>query len=200
MLIIGITGNIGSGKTTVSKMLESKGAYVINADQIAREVLEINGAGYDEAVMFFGESILKDNAEIDRAKLAGIVFNDSAKLAKLNAITHKYVLAKIDELIAKVKAENSHNIICLDVPLLFEAGLDKVCDSTWAVDASYETKITRAMERDKSGRDAVKNRLDIQTDSRELREKSDIVIENDSSFDELEEQVTIELTELLRRQ
>jgi len=198
MLIIGITGNIGSGKTTVSKMLESKGAYVINADQIAREALEINGAGYDEAVMFFGKSILKANAEIDRTKLASIVFNDGAKLAKLNTITHKYVLARIDALIAKVKVENSHDMICLDVPLLFEVGLDKICDSTWTLDASYETKIARAMERDKSERDAVKNRLDIQTDSRELREKSDIVIENDSCFDKLEEQVTLELSKLLR--
>jgi len=200
MKTLGITGNIGSGKTTVSKILESEGAYVINADLVAREVLEVTGAGYDEAVGFFGEAILTANGEIDRAKLAEIVFADPEKLAKLNAITHKHVLMRTCELIADVKAANAHNIICLDVPLLFEAGFDKICDTTWTIDAPAEMKITRAMERDKAERSAVKIRLDRQTDSHELREKSDIVIENDKGFDELREHVMFALSELLREQ
>jgi len=200
MLIIGITGNIGSGKTTVSKILEAKGAYIINADQIAREVLSKSGAGYTETVEFFGESILQADGEINRQHLASIVFNDQLKLAKLNELTHKHVLAKIDELITKVRETNSHKLICLDVPLLFESGLDKICSETWLVDAPYETKLARVIARDKTDRDSAKSRLDSQTPSHKLREKSGTVIENDKSTKELQEQVSAKLSALLRRQ
>ena len=200
MLIIGITGNIGSGKTTVSKILEAEGAYTINADQIARDVLAKDGAGYAETVGFFGESILQDDGNINRLQLANIVFNDKSKLAKLNETTHKHVLAKIDELIAKVRETNSHKLTCLDVPLLFESGLDKICDTTWLIDATYETKLTRVIARDKTDRDSAKSRLDNQTPSSELRKKCDTVIENDKGIEELEKQVNIELSALLRRQ
>ena len=199
MLIIGITGNIGSGKTTVSKMLEAEGAYIINADQIAREVLAKDGAGYTETIEFFGESILQNSGEINRKHLAGIVFNDSNKLAKLNELTHKYVLAKIDELIVQACEANLHKLICLDVPLLFESGLDKICDTTWLIDAPHETKLERVMARDKTDRDSAKSRLDNQTLSTELRKKSDTVIENDKGLEELKKQVNIKLLEVLGR-
>ena len=200
MLIIGITGNIGSGKTTVSKILESEGAYMINADHIARAVLAKDGAGYKEAVEFFGASILQDDGEINRANLASIVFNDQEKLIKLNEITHKHVIAKIGELIAKVKEANSHKLICLDVPLLFESGLDKICNTTWLIDAPYETKLARVIERDNTSHEAAKSRLDSQTPSSKLRRKCDTVIENDNDFEELKAQVHVGLSELLRRQ
>jgi len=198
MLVIGVTGNIGSGKTAVSKILEGQGAYVINADIIAREVLGKNSAGYDEAVRFFGESVLQDNGEIDRRHLAQIVFSDSQKLEVLNSITHKYVIAEIDDLIANVREQRSHEVICLDVPLLFESGLDRICDVTWTIDAPYETKIARVMERDKADRQAAKKRLSSQTLSCELRKKSDMVIENDGNFDELERQVLEAFLKVLR--
>lgn len=200
MLIIGITGNIGSGKTTVSKILEAEGAYIINADHIAREVLSKGGAGYTETIEFFGEGILQDDDEINRAHLASIVFNDPDKLAKLNELTHKHVRAKIEELIAKVQTENVYKLICLDVPLLFEAGLDKLCDTTWVIDASNETKITRVTERDKTDPERVKSRLDNQTPSHKLREKGDEVIENNGGLEELKEQVKVKLSKLLGRQ
>ena len=199
MLIIGITGNIGSGKTTVSKILEEEGAYIINADQIAREVLAKDGAGYAETIEFFGETILQENGEINRPHLASIVFNDQNKLAKLNELTHKHVLAEIDELIKQVREANSHKLICLDVPLLFESGLDKICSTTWLIDAPYETKIARTIERDKTDRDQVKSRLDNQALSCKLREKSDTVIENDKGLEELKKEVNSKLSELLRR-
>jgi len=200
MLIIGITGNIGSGKTTVSKILESEGAYIINADHIAREVLSKDGTGYTETIEFFGDSILQEGGEIDRSQLASIVFNDKSKLAKLNELTHKHVRAKIDEMIEKARTENLHKLICLDVPLLFESGLDKICDVTWVIDAPHETKITRVIERDKTDRESAKSRLDNQTPSSELKKKADTVIDNDTDANELSERVLGELFKLLGRQ
>ena len=189
MRIIGVTGNIGSGKTTVAKILESEGAHVINADLIARNVLRKNGAGYAEAVEFFGTEILHENGEIDRRHLADIVFSDREKLLVLNSITHKHVRAEIDAQIREVREKKSHEIICLDVPLLFEAGLDAICDITCVVDAPYGVKVKRVMERDGTEREAAEKRLESQTPSRELKQKCDVVIENDEGVDELKKRV-----------
>ncbi|MCL2566389.1 MAG: dephospho-CoA kinase [Defluviitaleaceae bacterium] len=189
VMIIGVTGNIGSGKTTVSNILKKHGAYVINADKIAKNVLLIGGAGYNETVELFGRGILQENGEIDRAKLANIVFSDKAKLEALNGTTHKYVLNQIDEEIACICKEKSHKIICLDVPLLFESGLDKICDITWVVDAPEEVKLKRVMERDGLDYDAAKARLKSQTPPYILKEKCDTVIVNAKSYDELEKEI-----------
>jgi len=185
-LVIGVTGNIGSGKTTVSRILEKYGAYVINADKIAKEVLLKGGPGYKDTLEFFGEGILQENGEIDRKKLGDIVFSDKEKLIVLNGTTHKHVLRKIDEEINKIRQEKSHRIVCLDVPLLFESGLDEVCDVTWVVDAAEEVKLRRVMERDKMDLEAARARLKSQTPSDVIRQKADRVIDNDAGYDELE--------------
>ena len=196
MLIIGVTGNIGSGKTTVSKILEEQGAYVINADKIARGVLAKDGAGYGETVAYFGEGIVGRDGEIDRRALAAIVFSDPGKLDVLNAFTHKHVKSRINEEIAAVRQNNAHDIICLDVPLLFESGLNNICDAAWVVDAGTEIKLARVMERDKTDRSSAELRLARQPTREELRQKGDIIIENNGDYDRLKMQVLLELFKL----
>ena len=196
LTIIGLTGNTGSGKTTVARILEGRGVYIINADKIARDVLLKGGAGYEETVELFGRGILQANGEIDRPKLGNIVFNDPQKLKALNNTTHKHVLRQIDAEISYMRKEKSHKIICLDVPLLFEAGLDVICDITWVVDACDEIKLKRVAQRDKIDINAAKARLKSQTKSSELRQKCDKIIENNTGYDELEAQVLKVLKEL----
>jgi len=197
MLIIGVTGNIGSGKTTVSKILEEQGAYILDADKIARDVLAKDGPGYLETVGLFGSEILQENGEINRGRLADIVFGNPEKLRALNQATHKHVGQRIDDEISKVFKNKSHDIVCLDVPLLFESELDVICDVTWVVDADTEIKLNRAVKRGNMSRKEAELRLKLQTPSYVLKKKCDVVIENNKGYDELRQQVLSVLSELI---
>ena len=120
MKIIGITGGIGAGKSTVCEEFKKYGACIIDADKISHQVTAKNGSAYAEIVENFGTDVLKSDGEIDREKLAGIVFSDQNELEKLNYITHKHIFEKMREEIASSDSE----LIILDVPLLFSADFE----------------------------------------------------------------------------
>lgn len=186
MKIIGITGGIGAGKSTVSEEFKKYGAYIIDADKISHQVTAKNGSAYAEIVDSFGTDILRNDGEIDRKKLAGIVFSDKNELKKLNYITHKHIFEKMREEIASSDSE----LIILDVPLLFSADFDIKCDYKIAVVANLQERIERVMFRDGISRDDVLKRIDAQLSDEEMREKADICIENDS-FDNMRNQVSL---------
>lgn len=188
MNIIGITGGIGSGKSTVARILRVLGAKVIDADKIAREVTAKGQPALDEIVEYFGKDILNEDGELDRKKLGKIVFEDKEKLKVLNSITHKYVIERIINELERLKEENA-NIIVLDVPLPVEHGFLDVVDEVWLVTANKDTRIKRIMERSGLTYEEVIKRMEAQKSDEEYLKIADEVIYNDGSMEELESTV-----------
>lgn len=183
MKVIGITGNSGSGKTTASKILEEKlSAYVIDADKVVRDMSQPGTEYFNAIKRVFGDNFFTEDGNINRKKLADEIYNQKDSLHRLNDITFKYVKEEIENQISANKSENEYVVI--DVPLLFEAGLDKSCDVVIAMVADDEKKIERIMERDGIDYETAKKRLDIQPNDEMYLEKADFIIDN-SNDDEL---------------
>lgn len=175
-MVIGITGNSGAGKTTAAEVLASIiDAKIIDADKIVRQEQKIGKKYYKKIIENFGEAILQNNKEIDRKKLADIIFESKQKMEQMNEITTACIVPII---IKKTKALNDANVI-LDVPLLFESNLNEVCDITIGIIADEETKIKRLKKRDK-GID-VSKRLKAQPESDFYIKKADYIIENNGN-------------------
>lgn len=195
MKIIGLTGNSGTGKSTVSKIFSENGGFIIDADKIAHENMQPGGLSYNEIIETFGTAILSDNKEIDRKKLGEIVFTDKEELAKLNEISLKYILKKISDTIDYVtKNPDDTKFIVVDAPLLIETGLNYIVNEVWVICADYDIRVSRIMQRDNVTSDYAKKRLENQTSQEELSSYADVIIENDDiSIDELSKQVLSKL-------
>ncbi|HIY04574.1 MAG TPA: dephospho-CoA kinase [Candidatus Anaerotignum merdipullorum] len=191
MKVIGLTGGTGSGKSVVSRLLQEMGAVIVDADKISRQIVEVDQPAYREIVKYFGKEILQEDGTIFRRKLGEIVFHDSEKLAFLNRCTHTYIVAKMQEQIAAVKAEGTAKCIVLDAPLLFEAGLERFCDAVWVVYADVDTRAKRIMERDGVSYDLALARISSQKTWDEYRALSDIVLDNSQDRNHLQEQLAI---------
>ena len=177
MNIIGITGNSGSGKSTVSKMInENYNAKIIDADRIAKEMAK-NNSEYLQAIrQTFGEDIVKNN-ELDRKRLADIVFSNKTEKEKLDSLTFEYVVKEIkSELEANQKL--NYEYIILDVPLLFESKLDEMCDYIIGVIAPKTEKIKRICKRDNLSEEKALQRLNNQENDEFYIKKCDFIIEN----------------------
>jgi len=186
-LIIGLTGGIASGKSTVCKFFSNLSIPIIDADQISHDLTKINGLAYSEIIEFFGESITGKNGDIDRKKLGSIVFKSKRDKEKLESIIHPKVLDTIQTEIKS--AEGEYKII--EVPLLIESGFQKFTDRILVVDCSIQTQMERLMKRDEITEEYTKNILSNQID-RETRLKfaNEIVInEKNNSLIKLEEEV-----------
>lgn len=180
--IIGLTGGIGSGKTTIANYFSSLGFPVYIADDEARKIMKLPEI-INAIKKAFGE-IVFDNAILNREKLAEIVFNDPEKLKKLNDIVHPAVKEHFDKWILTHKA---FSYIIYEAAILFETGRYKDCDVLITVTAPIESRIERVMRRDKTTREQVLNRINKQWNDKQRNSKSDFVIENiDSKFAKLE--------------
>ena len=178
MELIGLTGGIGSGKSSVSEYLRELGAAVIDADEGARAVVEPGTPGFDQVIAAFGPGVVKDG-RLDRAKLAELVFHDPEALAKLNAITHPLVREWSAERMAEA-AEAGAEVVVQDIPLLFENGLDAVFPTTILVWVPEEVQVERLVGRGMSEKDArarIANQLPIDA----KRERATYVIDNSGS-------------------
>ncbi|CQR64601.1 dephospho-CoA kinase [Streptomyces leeuwenhoekii] len=196
MLSVGLTGGIGAGKSEVSRLLVECGAVLIDADRIAREVVEPGTPGLEAVVAAFGEAVLAEDGSLDRPRLGSLVFADPEKLAVLNAIVHPLVGARSRELEA---AADQDAVVVHDVPLLTENGLAPLYDVVVVVDADPATQLDRLVRlRGMSEQDA-RARMAAQATREQRREIADIVIDNDVPLEELRRRVKDVWAELTRR-
>ena len=185
MLRIGLTGGIGSGKSTVSALLATRGAVVVDADRIAREVVAPGTPGLAQVVEAFGETVLAADGSLDRQALAGIVFGDAQARARLDGIVHPLVRARSLELLAAVP---EGAVVVNDVPLLVETGQAASYDLVLVVEADPATRISRLVQRGLSAEDA-RARMAAQATDEQRRAVADVVLDNSGTQEELAEQV-----------
>ncbi|MFI2214553.1 dephospho-CoA kinase [Streptomyces sp. NPDC020141] len=196
MLSVGLTGGIGAGKSEVSRLLESYGAVLIDADKIAREVVEPGTPGLAAVVERFGDEILTADGVLDRPKLGSIVFSDPERLAALNAIVHPLVGARSQEL---ERSAGADAVVVHDVPLLTENGLAGRYDLVVVVDATAATQLARLVERRGMTESEARARMDAQATREQRHAIADLIIDNDGPLEDLEPQVRAVWAELARR-
>jgi dephospho-CoA kinase len=188
MKVIGLTGGIGSGKSTVAQLLAGLGAEVIDADKVAHEVFQPDTEGWRALVDAYGEEIVAPAGEIDRKKLGAIVFNNPEALAQLNGIIHPQAYKLVKSRLDKLRDEGVE-IVILEVILLVEAGWDHLADEIWVTVASEDTVVKRLKETRGLSREEALARIHSQTPNSERIKNADVVIENDGSPEELEVKV-----------
>ena len=185
-MILGLTGGIGTGKSTVVNMLKGKGIPVVDTDLISREVIE-----YPEIIekikLEISNEVFDFNNKLDRKKMSEIVFENQEKLKKLNEIMHPEILKKMWLEVEKLK--KNHKIIVLDIPLLFEINMEKEVDKILLIFASKEIQLKRIMERDGRSREEAIKIINSQMPLYKKREKSDYIIQNNDSLENLEKKV-----------
>jgi len=190
--VVGLTGPIGAGKSTVAAILRELGAKVLDADAIVRDEQSRGTVGYSAIVQVFGTKVLGEDKEIDRAKLAAEVFGDPAKLAKLERIMHPRVIARILE---ARKMLREGEILVIEAIKLLESGLRNVCDEIWVVIAPRAVMLERLAARGVSRAEA-ELRLRSQYSEEEFRSAADVIIENDADRDRIKDRVRAEWTRL----
>jgi dephospho-CoA kinase len=196
MLKVGLTGGIGAGKSEVSRLLVEHGAVLIDADRIAREVVEPGTPGLAAVVEAFGSDVLAPDGSLDRPALGAIVFADADRLAVLNSIVHPLVGARSAELEA---AATGDSVVVHDVPLLAENGLAPLYDLVIVVDASPETQLDRLVRLRGMSEEDARARMAAQVTRDKRLETADIVIDNDVPLDELHRRVDAVWADLAQR-
>ncbi|KAM7521497.1 hypothetical protein LguiA_011399 [Lonicera macranthoides] len=195
MRIVGLTGGIGTGKSTVSDLFKAHGIPVVDADLVARDVLKKGTGGWRKAVTAFGQDILQPNGEVDRPKLGQLIFSDNAKRQLLNRLLAPYISSGIFCEILKLWMKG-YKVIVLDVPLLFEAQMDRWTKPIIVVWVDPETQLQRLMARDRTSMEDAKNRIYSQMPLDLKRTQADIVIDNCGSLEDLNEHFRKVLTQV----
>lgn len=184
MKIIGLTGGIGAGKSTVSRHLAEKGFEIIDADKISREIVTPGMPALAELQEAFGAEIVNPDGTLDRKGLAALVFGDDEKRRILEEITTRRICEIVEKRADELRNE-ADGIAFIDAALLFESGADRLTDAVWAVDADQETRIARTAARDNAPREVIIARINSQMSREELLSRSDDIIDNSGSPEEL---------------
>lgn len=184
VMVIGLTGQTGAGKSTVSKVFVQNGFRLIDADAISRHVVARGSHCLADLQECFTDAILTPDGELDRKVMASIAFSDHRKLEMLNTIMYPYIVGEILRMIHRFSQQN-HKLILLDAPMLFESRADDFCDLIISVVAKPELRMQRIMERDHISEKAAQQRMEMQLTEEFFRLHSDTVLENNSSFSEL---------------
>lgn len=183
--VIGLTGNIATGKSVVRKMLEHLGAYGIDADALSHRAIAKGAPGHDLVLQTFGKWILDDEGQIERLRLAKIVFSDAQALERLEAIVHPLVTHAVDLLIRRAK----HSVVAIEAIKLLESDLAAGCDTIWVVDSPLELQIARLMHKRNMSEAAARQRITSQSPQALKLRAAKVVIHNDGSFEHTWEQV-----------
>ncbi len=196
-IILGVTGGIGSGKSTVSSILKELGAVVIDADVISREVVEPGKRALEELTLEFGKDILDDWGQLKRKELAAQVFNDENKLRILNSIVHKYVAQKIKENVEEQLLKQT-KVIVIDAPIPIKNGFLDLCDEVWTVFALREIRVERIMKRNGMTYEEAVSRIESQIPDKEYLSIANKVINNNDDVTILRQDVESQFARLLR--
>ena len=188
MITLGVTGGIGSGKTTVCRILETYGARLFIADRVAKELMRSDPGVRRRLVNAFGPETYRPDGTLDRDYLAATVFSDSEQLQRINRIVHPVVFGVFEETKRRAAAEGA-SLLVHESAILFESGADRHVDRTLLVVAPEAERIERVVKRDETTGEAVRARMQHQSDSQSLRERATYVIENSGTLGELEEEV-----------
>jgi len=197
MIIVGLTGGVGTGKSTVTNFFRKLGAYIIDWDELARKVTRPHLKAWKEIVEYFGEGILNDDLTINRQKLADIVFSDKEKVEKLNQLVHPEVFKEDERITSDIKSLDPDALIIKDIPLLFEVAHPIFMDKVVVVSASEQTQLRRLEEKGMS-RDDAQNRIKSQLPLEKKIKSADFVINNDGPPEETKRQVE-KIYSLLRK-
>jgi dephospho-CoA kinase len=199
MLVVGLTGGIGAGKSTLAALLAEEGAHVIDADALGREALQPGRPAWHSVVDQFGDEILAAGSmAIDRKRLAAVVFADPGKLAALNAIVHPVIFKGIADRLEERRGTDA--IVVLDAALIVEAGLDTVLDMIVVIDSSTKERRDRLVTKRGMTEDEITARMVSQASREKLLERADIVVRNDGSLEELAKDARRVWRELIARQ
>jgi dephospho-CoA kinase len=200
MLNVGLTGGIACGKSTVAQMFVRLGGHLIDFDKLAHEVQKPDWPAWQDVVNYFGREILRPDQNIDRNKLAAVVFNQPDKLQKLNDIVHPRVYEAWRSRLEKIKKHHPHAIVFADVPLLFEGRMQHLFDLTILVMVAPEEQVNRLMNRSDLCRAEAELRLSCQMPIHDKMNLADIVIDNQCVVEETEKKVTEVWQNLLERE
>ena len=195
--IIGITGGIASGKSTVTEFLRQQGYQVIDADQVVHELQEPGSRLYQALLSAFGPSILQEDGRLDRPKLGAMIFGNPEVLARSSQLQNEIIreeLAHRRDLLAETEA-----VFFMDLPLLFELEYDNWFDQIWLVDVTEETQLSRLMNRNALSREEAEKRIAAQLSLQEKRKRADVLIDNNGSLEEARQQIRDALQKLERR-
>jgi len=197
--VIGLTGGIASGKSTVSRILKNAGAVIIDADRIARDVVKKGLPAYQEIIDAFGENVLSPDGAIDRTVLGDIIFNDPQKKQLLNRIVHPYVSKETNLQLKHIEKTHPNTIVILDIPLLLEAQMQKDLSEVIVVYVPEYTQIERLMQRDGISEADARARVRSQMPIEEKKDLATIVIDNSGTRENTRKQ-TLEIFQRFKKQ
>lgn len=184
--ILGLTGGIACGKSTISAYLKEFGLPVIDADECSRAVVEKGSIGLEKLTEIFGSKILENDGTLNRKALGQIVFSDSEQLSLLNSVMEPLIREEISR---RLNQENNADLVVLDAPLLIEQHYDKICDFIMTIDVSKKIQLERLIERDNLSEDEAKSRIESQLSSRERNGFADVVIDSSGTVEQTRKQV-----------
>ena len=193
MFIIGLTGGIGTGKSTVSKYLEEKGCLILDADAISRKMTEKGMPALAEIAKAFGQNLILEDGNLDRASLGNIVFNNKEKLDTLQSIITEKVVEYINLEIKRLKSNNYRGIVVVDAPLLFECNMQGIGDENWLVSVDLDIRISRVIARDGLTKEQILSRINNQMSQEDKEKLSHVILDNSGSLEELYEQIDMNL-------
>ena len=197
MLRVGLTGGIGSGKSTASNFFELFGSFVINADEEAKKILAYNETVQHELISEFGTDIIDVSGEINKAKLARVAFQDEDHQQRLNSVIHPYIYNSIDDHFNDVLKDGKFDIFIVDGALIFESGYDVYMDYIVVVTALLKNRMERALARQTLSREEILKRIELQWPEEEKVNLADFVIHNDGSEEDLKNNVKILIEKLI---
>lgn len=193
MKTIGLTGGIGTGKSTVSEYLKNKGCIILDADEMSRRMTDKGAAALEEIGETFGRQYISADGNLDRKALGDLVFADKEALAKLQNIITEKVKDAISAKLKQLAAENCEEIVIIDAPLLFECSMEYFADENWLVTANLEKRIERVIKRDGLTREQIISRINNQMPEDEKISKSRYILDNSDSLENLYKQIDLGL-------